>query len=603
MTTATDGLSSDAAPDDSAAVSDPNGPNGTPDVAGSDITGVVERCIWSIVWLGVIGGGFALWGSWSQWAYGGVVAPLLVAAGIVGLVATWLVTGSRSPVIQLSGLAVVIISMLCNQGLGIHTRRYYSTDSAAFNQVGAWILIHGKDPYAATLGSAGKLLRAPSQFWTYTVGGGHVDHVSYPAGSFLMQIPALALGFHHEVVDWLDLFAWVVTVVLLFFLLPVSLRWVPPLLVLAPLFSGVFASGGTDAAYLPFLVLALWRWDRFGLEKSTGVARWLGPVALGLACSIKQTPWFCVPFILIGLLLEARPSGRRPLRLVTRYLAVVVGIFAVINLPFVIWQPSAWVHGTLLPFSQPLVADGQGLVTLALHGVAHGVSLRLLAVAGVLVLIAELAAMVIWYPQMKRIWILFLPLAFFVATRSLSTYLVDLYPAAIVALVSVAPAPGRAPAVARGRGPLRFPYGLAAIVPAVAAVGVSVLAFVSPPLQLAVRSVVTSKGPSILDAVTINVHNVTGQTITPHFMVQANDGNPDGFWLPLHGGPVVVGPHASSTVTLQPQQPFGTPGRGSEWLVEAYTTSPEALSTSPLMFWAHGDGPPTYHHGLHRLHS
>ena len=148
---------------------------------------------------------------------------------------------------------------------------------------------------------------------------------------------------------------------------------------------------------------------------------------------------------------------------------------------------------------------------------------------------------------------LVLPLAFFVATRSLSTYLVDLYPAAIVAAVSVAPVPRLSSAWARGR--LRLPLGLAAIVPAVAAVGVSVLAFVSPPLQLGVRSVATSNDASILDTVTLDVHNTTGQTVTPHFMVAVNGAHPDGFWYPRHGGPVVLPPHASTTVTLQTINP------------------------------------------------
>ena len=324
------------------------------------------------------------------------------------------------------------------------------------------------------------LLKVPAQFWTYTVNGGHVDHVSYPAGSILLQMPALALGFHHEVVDWLDLFAWIVTGVIIFVLLPTSIRWIAPLLLLAPAFTGVFSSGGTDAAFLPFLVLAVWRWDRFGLGRSAGVARWMGPVALGLACSIKQTPWFCVPFIAVGLVIEARRSGRSPVRTVVRYVAIVAGVFAVVNLPFVIWQPRPPGRGgPSCPSLQPLIADGQGLVTLVLHGIAHGVSLPLLTLAGLLVMVAELAAMAIWYPAMKRIWLLVLPLAFFVATRSLSTYLADLYPAAIVAAVSVAPAPRAVMAGARGR--LRMPVGLVAIVPAVAAVCAGVLAFWSPP--------------------------------------------------------------------------------------------------------------------------
>ncbi len=557
------------------------GANGT-----SGVSGLAERCVWSLVWLGVISGGFQLWGSWSAWSFGGLAAPLLVLAGIVGFAAVWLVGSPRSTVIQLSALAAVVASTLGNEGIGIHARRFYSTDSAAFDQAGARLLMHGIDPYTVTLGSLASLLKVPAQFWTYTVSGGHVDHVSYPAGSILLQMPALVLGFHHEVVDWMDLLAWIVTGVIIFVLLPTSIRWIAPLLLLAPAFTGVFSSGGTDAAFLPFLVLAVWRWDRFGLGRSAGVARWMGPVALGLACSIKQTPWFCVPFIALGLVVEARRSGRNPVRTVVPYLAIVAGVFGVVNIPFVIWSPAAWARGTFLPFLQPLIADGQGLVTLVLHGIAHGVSLPLLTLAGLLVLGAELAAMVIWYPAMKRIWLLLLPLAFFVATRSLSTYLADLYPAAIVAAVSVAPAPRAVVAGARGR--LRMPVGLVAIVPAVAAVCAGVLAFWSPPLQLSVRSVATSNAATSLDAVTLAVHNTTSGAVTPHFMVTIGSGHPDGFWYPDHGGNLVLGPHDSETVTIRPQSPAWAPSHGSQWLVEAYTTSPEALSTTPLMDWQLG---------------
>ena len=108
-------------------------------------------------------------------------------------------------------------------------------------------------------------------------------------GSFLLQVPALALGFHHQIVDWMDLFAWIVTGVLIFALLPGALRWVGGLLLLTPILSDIFGSGGTDAIFLPFLVLAVWRWDRFGRGEGAWAVRWMGPVALGLACAIKQT--------------------------------------------------------------------------------------------------------------------------------------------------------------------------------------------------------------------------------------------------------------------------------------------------------------------------
>ena len=484
------------------------GANGT-----SGPSGLAERCVWSLVWLGVISGGFQLWGSWSAWSFGGLAAPLLVLTGIVGLAAAWLVGSPRSTGMQVSALVAVVVSTLGNEGIGIHARHFYSTDSAAFDQAGAKLLLHGIDPYTVTLGSLATLLKAPAQFWTYTVSGGHVDHVSYPAGSILLQMPALALGFHHEVVDWLDLFAWIVTGVLIFMLLPTSIRWVAPLLLLAPAFTGVFSSGGTDAAFLPFLVLAVWRWDRFGLGPSAGVARWMGPVALGLACSIKQTPWFCVPFIALGLVLEARRSERSPLRTVVPYLAIVGRRLRRREPPLRDLEPAAWARGTFLPFAQPLIADGQGLVSLVIHGIAHGVSLPMLTLAGLLVLAAQLAAMVIWYPAMKRIWLLILPLAFFVATRSLSTYLADLYPAAIVAAVSVAPAPwARRRATGAGVSRCRWVWWRSSP-PAPRCVPASSPSCRRPSSSACARWP-RPTAATALDAVTLAVHNTTSGSVT-----------------------------------------------------------------------------------------
>ena len=254
------------------------------------ITGPVERGIWSLVWLGVIIGGIGLWASWTSWWFGAVAAPAVLLVGAVGLAVTWLVKNPRSQGIQLSAMGSVVVMTLISQGIGIHTRVFYSTDSAAFNQVAARLMVHGINPYTASMNSASKLLNGASNYWTYTVTGSHVAAVSYPAGSFLFDVPAMLLGFHHEVVDWMDLYAWIITGVLIYVLVPVTVRWLAPLLLLVSLFTGAFASGGTDAAFLPFLVLAVWQWDRFGLDRSAGLARWMGPVALGLACSIKQTP-------------------------------------------------------------------------------------------------------------------------------------------------------------------------------------------------------------------------------------------------------------------------------------------------------------------------
>jgi len=551
---------------------------------------MVERCGWSLVWLAVLVGGVDLWGSWTSWALAGWVAPLVVLAGVAGLVATWAIPSPRSPVMQVLALASVAASILGNEGAAIHLRAFYTTDASAFNQVAARLLQHGVNPYTASLAPAERLLQTPAAYWTYTIDGGHVTQMSYPAGSVLVYLPALALGFRHQIVDWTDLVAWVITGVLLFALVPSAVRWFAVLVFAIPAYAAIFGSGGTDAVFLPFLVLALWRWDRFGVGPSAGLANWMGPVALGLACSIKQTPWFCVPFILVGLFIEARSSDRRPVRLAAGYLAIVAGVFAVVNLPFVVWSPSAWLHGTLLPLTRPLVVDGQGLATVALHGITRGVTLPLLNLAGLLLLAALLAAMVVWYPVMKRIWMLALPLAFFVAPRSLTSYLFDLYPAALVAVLTVAPS-ARRWAGAGGAAVLRRPATLVVLAPAAAAAVVAVAAFWSPPLDLAVRSATATQSATSLDTVTLTVHNTTGGSVAPHFMVSMGNPHPDGFWHPVDRRPFVLGPHGTATVTIAPDTYTSAPLHGTHWLVLAYTTSPEALSTSPLLFWKLGKPP------------
>jgi len=140
----------------------------------------------------------------------------------------------------------------------------------------------------------------------------------------------------------------------------------------------------------------------------------------------------------------------------------------------------------------------------------------------------------------------------------------------------------------RSAGWLRRPLGLAVLVPAVGAVVVSVLAFSSPPLQLDVARFYSSDSATLLNSVTVEVHNTTDQTVVPHFMVAIGSPHPTGFWRTLSGRPVVLAPHASAVVKLRPPTFTGAPTHGSYWLVQAYTDSPEALSTSPLQHWTLG---------------
>jgi hypothetical protein len=231
-----------------------------------------------------------------------------------------------------------------------------------------------------------------------------------------------------------------------------------------------------------------------------------------------------------------------------------------------------------------LVADGQGLVTLATHGLTGGVNLDLLSLAGALALVGSIAAFVAWYPYLKRLWPLLMAIPFFISPRSLSSYLLDLFPVALVAALSVDGVPRREP---DERVTARHQLARSSVlVVAISGVGVllaSCMAFSGPPVQLSVRSIATSHDGRQLDAVTISVLNQTSAALVPHFFVNTGTSqNYEGFWNPRERGPVVLEPHDLETVTLRPPAPQDAPRNGAHWLVEAYTTDPSWLSTSAL---------------------
>ena len=424
-------------------------PPPAPSLAEEDPAGagaVIERGAWSLVWLAVLTGGINLWGWWPSWTPASVVGPALVVAGIIGLAVTWLVPRPRSLLYQLVAMGSLLSSMAIPQAIGIHTRQYYSTDSGAFNQVAAGAGARPQ-PLRRVDGLGGTTAQTPELFWTYTVNGSHVTHVSYPAGSFLVEVPALWFGFHHQVSDWMDLYAWIATGILLFVILPASLRWLAALIAVTPIFVGVFSSGGTDALFVPFLVLAVWRWDRFAAA-AAGSAHPGGhrPACTHGPMDGPDRPGHRLrhqtdPVVLCALPGGGRGprggrTGRPALRLGALYLGIVALVFAAVNVPFIIWQPSAWVHGTSFPSGSPWWPTAR-VWSPWLSTASPVASPSRLTIASALVYVALLIAMVIWFPAMKRVWLFLLPVVFFVAARSLTSYLVDFFPAAVVAAITV----------------------------------------------------------------------------------------------------------------------------------------------------------------------
>ena len=89
------------------------------------------------MWLAVVTGGVNLWGFW--WWSPAVIAlaPLMIIGGLAGVAYSWLVGDPRSPLFQRVSLGAVIVTALFPQSIEISTRSFYTTDSAAFDQVAA----------------------------------------------------------------------------------------------------------------------------------------------------------------------------------------------------------------------------------------------------------------------------------------------------------------------------------------------------------------------------------------------------------------------------------------------------------------------------------
>ena len=542
--------------------------------------------IWTFVWFAIVTIGINSFNSWAEWSGFSVVSPLVILIGLAGIVLVWTAPLSRERLVGHVSFAASIVTVLLVNGSLVATEKFYNTDAAAFDQLATKLMVEGHNPYAATYKGANLLLSHASEFWTYTLNGAHVAKFSYPAGAFLLQAPFYALGLHHMTTDWVDLFAWLTAATILYLVSPSYAKWLAPLLVVASLFTSLFTFGGTDALFVPFLMLAAFRWDDFVTRAGPSWTRWLGPVALGIACSVKQTPWFTVPFFLLGVAFEARIHEVPIRRTVARYVGLFAVPFVAINAPFAIWSPLDWLHGIFLPLVQPLVPDGQGLVALATHGFARVVHPFDLELTGILLMLALFFAFILWYPLLKTAWIFALPLVLFVPSRSLSTYLVDFVPVALVVVlttsrVSVKPITVRSTVVRRS----------IVITPILLALLCATLAFRSAPLTVRVNHYSATRDGQMMGPLGLTMRNNTSHPITAHVMVVVGADHPDGFWRPKDSnGPLIIGAHSQVTATLQPPKFLSAPRFHDNWLVEVLIARPAALVTTPAYSWPYHNG-------------
>lgn len=552
-----------------------------------------ERALWTLVGIGL------LWWSWRLMDFTSVswTVPFLVLGnlwGIATVMASWLPDGVAGSAGRLAhalewGTAVLTVALFVVWGIvSTQARTRYGTDAMAFNQYAAELARHGANPYVHSMAPAYALFHIPPSGYTYAFSGAPVTQLSYPSLSFLVYVPLLALGWTLNLAPLVNVCAWGITAALMFVLSPRQLRPVVLLLSGFGLYA-VFADVGvTDVLFMPLLVLAAYRWDRFGASRWT----YAGPLLFGLAMGIKQTPWPMLPFLLMALCLDQsrRTGAADGLRRAGRYLAAVAVAFAVPNLPYFAASPHAWLRGVLTPLLHSMVPTGQGTVSLSLYLHMGGGSPTAFTLATVLMYALALVAFAGTYPLLRgAAWVL-PALAFFFASRSNVNYLITLIPAGYMAAVSVAPAPlargahqagvvGSAAGRALGRW-FRSPrWAAAAAVLAVAFLAAAVYSLSArAPLRIRLAALQTAGRSDRVHQLTVRVTNRSSSPLAPAFDVLRSGANTS-FWRVASGPSRLAGGQAADYTLLAPNADSEPSVQGT-FSVIAFVASPRSFSVS-----------------------
>ncbi|MGC8463981.1 MAG: hypothetical protein ACP5P9_09990 [Acidimicrobiales bacterium] len=572
---------------------------GVPVEGAGERLGLAERAWWTAAGLVLVLWALRLFAAVTTYPWVVVAVVVLGIWGLATMAASWL-PGTAAPTGLLArwraaraglGWMTVLLAVGAFAVWGylqIRAAPGYGTDEIAFNQYAAVLAQHGHDPYLHSMAPSFARYHVSPDGYTFRLDGRPVTSLSYPALAFLVYVPFLALGWTTQVAIAVNLACWGLAVVLLYALLPRSLRPAAVVVGSLSLYISYAVGGVTDAVFVPLLVGAAYGWNRFARRR--GPASWVGPVCLGLAMAVKQTPWMILPFVVAGIALErlGRAEGspgvgagasllaawRDALLVAGRYLGIALAAFALPNLPYLVMAPGAWLHGILTPLASDTVPAGQGAIGLSLFLGVGGGSLTAYTVVALLLLVVAWLVFVAAYPRLGA-WAFFAPsVALFFAARSFGSYLVMLVPAALVGFATFDRS-GGVPDLGRwGRR-----LGVAAAGVTAVAGSVAVLAVVSrPPLTVSIVGVRTTGQLATVQQVDVEVTNRTGQAQRPAFSVN-NGGSLTAFWLE-GSGPAVLAPHQRATYSLLAPNFFAMPPITGGFEVDAFTSHPAAVAPS-----------------------
>jgi uncharacterized membrane protein len=549
-----------------------------------------QRVLWTLVGVMIVNWSVTLYGPASIYS---TLTLLDVFAGFWGLaliVGTWLDLDSYPGLKRWENHfgwvnALLFVGLVTAWTLvQLHNNPAYSTDELSFDQYAGQLVAHGlNNPYLHSMAPAGPMFRLSPDGYTYTTQGTPVLAMSYPSLSFLIYVPFLLLGWTNELGSTLNVVGWMSSILLMFWLLPRNLRPAVLLLSSVDVYLAFALGGVTDMLYIPFLVIAAYRWDRFGESRRS----YINPIAVGLAMGIKQTPWPVVGFVILALAwdeYDKHGDVRAAAQRAGRYLAVVVGVFLVPNLPYLIASPAAWFKGVFQPFTAQMVPAGQGLISLTMYAHMGGGSLAAYTVVLLLVALLLVVVFVGTYPLLRPATFILPSIFYFFAARSQTNYLIALIPVGLVGAVTAGPPVARRVVGygARLGGVLRSRHwmqGTAAVATASLVAIVFALTSTSP-LTISITKEFTTGYLGGVRFIDLKVHNNTNRALKPAYTIQTSHGDTT-FWR-ISKGPHTIKAGATSRLQLAERNYPAEPGLSDGWSVLAFTAHPEAVSVSRL---------------------
>ncbi|HUA10662.1 MAG TPA: hypothetical protein VMA83_01490 [Solirubrobacteraceae bacterium] len=555
---------------------------GAPDEPDERLT--PHRVVSLIATLSLFGLALASWDSAVELPAVGLMAALTFGGGLVLAGAILVVRSERAlERVDVAVLALGLAVLVARAVEALYHNPGYGTDEAAFEQAAATLLLHGHDPYGANLLSALSRFHVPIQYATYKLNGGVVSTYGYPAAPLLLVAAFVRITGGAQAVPIANVAVLMVSAVTMFKLLPRRYRALAVLVPIGlPLLFGYAISGVNAIICMAALLPVAWRWTAVGRGGVLDSAnRWQG-ACLGLAVCTQPLAWFVAPFVLAGVfLVRSAELGRRgAARVALAYGAIAAAVFAVLNLPFILWNPGAWLAGVASPLTQHAIPYGQGLIDLTLFAHVGGGAIASYTYAAAAFYVALLALYVLRFRLLGRACFVLPLLPFFFSSRSLAEYFMT---GAAVVAVSVAT---DEPAAVRGASELSRGWSARRRNAIAAACLLLPFAFTAnalatpQPLTLKIEEASTTGELQTVWRLRVLVHNRSDEALVPHFATN-EVGQATTFWNVL-SGPARLAPHATATYSLAAPNVGSMSYITSPFLLQAFTATPQTVSSSAL---------------------